>query len=178
MLSNLGIPYSKSHLYFSLGIFCLLFYFPLNDAYNNGINGFDIGTLLIFISGFVFFFFRFGLPTIKGMSAIELTPVGIIDNVRNRTLYWNDIERFDSGSTNTSSVVIVYLKDLSKYKPSTWIGYIPYWLSSITFGSPVIIGTKFVDIEAPNLILEISGYQERLSELKHSKTNAIPTPSA
>jgi hypothetical protein len=168
MLSNLGIPYSKSHLYFSFAIFGLFFYFPLSDAYRNGINGFDIVTFLIFVSGFLFFFIRFGLTTIKGMSAIELTPVGIIDNVRNRTIYWGDIERFGSGSTNTSSVVIVYLKDLSKYKPSTWIGYIPYWLSNITFGSPVIIGTKFVDIEAPNLILEISGYQERLAELTPS----------
>jgi len=173
MLSKLGIPYSKSHLYFSMAIFAMLFYFPINDAYKNGINGFDVVTFLIFASGFFFFFFRFGLPTIKGMSAIEWTPEGIVDNVRSRTIYWNDIERFDSGTTNTSSVVIVYLKDLSKYKPSTWLGYIPYWLSNITFGSPVIIGTKFVDIEAPNLVLEISGYRERLSELRHDKTNSI-----
>jgi len=160
-----------------MAIFAIFFYFPINDAFKNGINGFDIVTFLIFASGFFFFFFRFGLPTIKGMSAIELTPDGIIDKVRNRTIYWSDIERFDSGSTNTSSVVIVYLKDLSKYKPSTWLGYIPYWLSSITFGSPIIIGTKFVDIEAPNLILEISGYQERLSELKHQKARSISKAS-
>lgn len=174
MLSNLGIPYSKNHLYFSLAIFGLFFYFPLSDAYKNGIDGFDIVSFLICTLGFLFFFVRFGLPTIKGMSAIELTPNGIIDNVRNRTIYWSDIDRFGSGSTNTSSVVIVYLKDLSGYKPSTWIGYIPYWLSDITFGSPVIIGTKFVDIEASNLILEIAGYQERLDELKSHRRKSVP----
>jgi hypothetical protein len=169
MISNLGIPYSKSHLYFSLGIFALLFYMPINDAHKNGIDGFDIVTGIIFIAGFLFFFIRFGLPTIRGMSAIELTPTGIIDNVRRRTIYWSDIESFGSGSTNTSSVVIVNLKDPSKYKPSIFIGYVPYWLSNVTFGSPVIIGTKFVDTSASDLILEISAYRERAGEETHSK---------
>jgi hypothetical protein len=169
MTSNLGIPYSKSHLYFSLGIFAMSFYFPINDASKNGINCFDIGTGTIFLAMFLFFFFRFGLPTIKGMSAIELTPVGIIDNVRRRTIFWSDIENFGSGSTNTSSVVIINLKDPAKYKPSIFIGYIPYWLSNVSFGSPVIIGTKFVDISATNLISEISTYRENLTETGHHK---------
>ena len=169
MVSSLGIPYSKNHLYFSFGVFALLIYVPVSDGIKTGFDAFDFVFMAISASIFLFFFFRFGLPTIRGMNAIELTPIGIIDAVRRRTIYWNDIENFGSGSTNTSSVVIVYLKDLSKYKPSSYIGYIPYWLSNITFGSPVIIGTKFVDIAAQNLILEISGYRERIADLTHTK---------
>jgi hypothetical protein len=166
MLSSLGIPYSKNHLYFSVALFALICFLPLHDAFKHGFSEYHIVALSIITLGFVFFFIRFGIPSIGGKSAIELTPVGIIDNVRNRTIYWNDIKGFDAGSTNTSSVVVVYLNEVAKYKPSTFIGYIPYWISNIIFGSPVIIGTKFVDIEASNLILEISAYRERIGEFK------------
>jgi len=169
MISNVGIPYSKSHMYFSFGIIALFFYFPIYDAYKNDIEGFDIIVGMTGIVMFLFFFLRFGLPTIKGTSAIELTPTGIVDNVRRRTIYWNDIESFGSGSTNTSSVVIINLCDPAKYKPSIFIGYVPYWLSDITFGSPVIIGTKFVDISASDLISEISAYQEKVVKVTHNK---------
>ena len=58
MLSNICIPYSKSHLYFSFVIFAIFFYFPINDAYKNGIQEFDIVTGALFTIGFLFFFFR------------------------------------------------------------------------------------------------------------------------
>lgn len=167
MTSNIEIPYSKNHLYFSFLIFDVFYYFPIQDLYKNGFT-YDSPTIFLLPMAtimLILFMIRFGIPTIKGDSALELTSAGIIDKVRNRTIYWQDIDSFDSGSTNTSSVIIVNLKDPTRYQPSTYLGYIPYWLSKITFGSPVIIGTKFIDIKASDLISEISSYREKNSEL-------------
>jgi hypothetical protein len=173
MPENIEIPYSKGHLYFSFLIFGIFYAVPIYGIYKDGFT-FDLPTMLFFIIPtimLVFFMRRFGMPTLKGESALELTPTGIIDRVRNRTIYWEDIESFDSGSTNTSSVVIIYIKDISKYKPSTYLGYIPYWLSDITFGSPVIIGTKFIDIEADKLITEMLAYWDKVFGPKSEPDN-------
>ena len=168
MPANFEIPYSKRHLYFSFLIFGILYYFPVLDIYKNGFTFDSPNIFLVPISTamLIYFMVRFGMPTLKGESALELTPTGIIDKVRNRTIYWEDIESLAPGSTSSSSVVIVFLKDASKYRPSNPFGYIPWWLGNLSFGSPVIIGTRFIDIKASDLIQEIAEYQENLVRIK------------
>ena len=175
MSESLKIPYSKGHLLYSLFILGIFFYFPVTDIYKNGYTLDSPTTFMLPIATvlFIYFMVKVGMPSLSGATALALTPEGIVDNVRSRTIYWEDIERFDIGTTNTTSVVAVFLKDYSKYKPSGVRGRISWWLGKFSFGSPVIIGTKELAVkDASALIQIISDYWDKVF-IPENKINQV-----
>ncbi len=93
---------------------------------------------------------KFLIPSIKQKSALELNDVSLVDKVRNREVFWENIKgirliRFRNGGAGICIDLIDKAAFMSNLKLSQkFLGFI----SNLTYGTPFVIPLQF--ISGPN----------------------------
>jgi hypothetical protein len=167
MTNSIQIPYSKSFAYFGL-IFTFgmtAIFFPFQPKYQTGDASlllFDASVDIVFLLMGLIFIIKFFIPSVKGVCALELNKDSIIDNVRHRKIYWNNISgvRMTSSSYSSGIAVDIVDKDKVEEPKSIWNRF-QSLLAQLFFGTPVVISNKFIKGSDKEIFAQVLDYFER-----------------
>jgi hypothetical protein len=108
------------------------------------------------------FVIKFFIPSIKGLPALELNKDAIIDNVRHRKIYWDNISGIRMTSSGSSSGIAVDTVDKGKIeeRKNLWNQFQSF-LAQLFFGTPFVISNKFIEGSDKEIFAQIIVYFEQ-----------------
>ena len=166
---NIEIHYNKPQVFLQPAINILFYCAILYGIRQDGLNSFLIGLLVVLSFHTLYLIIKRIVPAINNKIMIEITPYGVVDNLHNRKLYWENIDsmNYRMGTQASSGVVILNVRNPRSYYSGSPFGLLQYWFSKIYNGYPIVIKTRSLDIGTKELFDKISEHFDQ--EIKKSK---------
>jgi hypothetical protein len=168
MKPSVKVYYNKFYAYSTLALFIGVYCFLINGMFK-GYSNIDLVQVLVILSiFFLYFIIKIFIPVISKRVAVEITSTCIIDNYNHRTLYWKDLNSMNYLMGNrTGGIVIFNVQNPKNYYSATIVGICRFWFNKIYDGYPIVIQTRYLDIDTLTLFNEISEfYDSKVKEIK------------
>ena len=103
---------------------------------------------------------KYFIPAINGRTAVRLNNQGIIDNVRNNTIEWDNVKEIrlvNSRGTNFIAIDLIDNKALTSQTRNIF-KKILFLNNQFFYGTPVLIATQFLSGDGKDIFNIVTNY--------------------
>jgi hypothetical protein len=163
MKRTMQFTYNKWFAFLTMGSFAILILFCIIRA--NQLNDPEQSKILKY---FLYFFiiilflvvYKYFIPYLKKSVALELNELYLIDNIRNRKVYWDNILNLSLIKfRNGSSGIAVNLKDKQQFISNlNFLQKLLSWISNFTYGTPLVIPLQYISGNNDEIFQAVNDY--------------------
>ena len=167
MSNVINIPFNKTFTLLALivltGLFMFLAYALLNvprpyEIVQGLVVLLSLNVFCLFLV--IYFIKKYCIPTMNGQPAVSLNSQGIIDNIRNNTIEWDNVKGIRFVTNRGTNFIAIDLIDNKAATSQTRNIFkkLLFLSNKFFYGTPILIATQFLNGDGKNIFDIIEDY--------------------